>query len=112
MNVDDQAGERGKGCGCGPGKSPAGPPWFANSGVKRLRGLCLFNFGQGECNNGAALTAHGEMVEHLLAFVRGQSMFDEGADLVRVWMVPGLERLTHIGSIADADTVLLENVEV
>jgi hypothetical protein len=44
--------------------------------------------------------------------VRGQSMFDEGADLVRVWMVPGLERLTHIGSIADADTVLLENVEV
>jgi hypothetical protein len=68
--------------------------------VKRLRGLCLFNFGQGECNNGAALTAHGEMVEHLLAFVRGQSMFDEGADLVRVWMELELERLAHVVPVA------------
>jgi hypothetical protein len=45
------------------------------------------------------------MVEHLLAFVRGQRMFDEGADLVRVWMVLELETLTHIGSIAAVDSV-------
>jgi hypothetical protein len=69
------------------------------SGLGQSHGLRLFNFGQRHGNHGAALLARGEMVEHLLAIVRGERVLDEGADLVRVWMVSGLERLTHMGAI-------------
>ncbi len=35
------------------------------------------------------------MCQRLLALVRRQSVFDEGAQLVRVWMLPGLYEFAH-----------------
>ncbi len=35
------------------------------------------------------------MRECLLLFMRGQGVFDEGVELVRVWMLPGLEKFAH-----------------
>jgi hypothetical protein len=45
------------------------------------------------------------MGEGLLLLVRRQSVLDEGAELIRVWMLPGLEKVAHILS----DAVLPEN---
>ena len=41
-------------------------------------------------------------------------MFDEGVELVSVWMMPGLEEVAHVGSEAAllVEIVLLENDEV
>jgi hypothetical protein len=38
-------------------------------------------------------------------------MFDEGVELVRVWMMPGLEKVVHSGSdaVAVVEAVLSEN---
>jgi hypothetical protein len=103
VDVDGkQSGNRER-SGNRPGQGPGRPPWFADGGVQRLRRL--FHFGQGQRNNRAAVRAHGEMVEHLLAFVRGQRLFDEGADLVRVGMALELERLAHIGPVAAVDAL-------
>jgi hypothetical protein len=35
------------------------------------------------------------MRQSLLALVLGQRVLDESADLVRVWMMPGLEEIAH-----------------
>jgi hypothetical protein len=40
------------------------------------------------------------MGERLLLLVRRQSVFDEGAELIRVWVLPGLEKFAHILSDA------------
>ena len=103
VDVDGKQSGSGNRPGNRPGQGPARPPWFADGGMQRLRRL--FRFGQRQRNNRAALRAHGEMVEHLFAFVRGQRLFDEGADLVRVGMVIELERLAHIGPVAAVDAL-------
>ena len=48
-----------------------------------------------EGNNLPAVRAKGEMRECLLLLMRGQGVFDEGAELVRVWMLPGLKNFAH-----------------
>ena len=101
VEVNDDESCRCKRRGNGPGQSPAKPPWFADGGGQRYRGLIQLR--QGERNQCAALGAHGEMVEQLLAFVRGQRLLHKRADLIRVWMVSELKRLAHVGPItADA----------
>jgi hypothetical protein len=96
MDVDGEDGERGNSGGGGPGKSPAGPPWLARGGGQGLRGF--FNRRQRKGDKDAALRADGEMVEQPLPLMRGQRTLHEGADLVRVWMLPGLEIFAHSGS--------------
>jgi hypothetical protein len=51
------------------------------------------------------------MRQRLLSFVVRQRVFDEGVELVRVWMVPGLEEIAHIGSdaLVVSGAVSLEN---
>ena len=39
--------------------------------------------------------AKGEMRECLLLLMRGQRVLDKGVELVRVWMLPGLEKFAH-----------------
>jgi hypothetical protein len=51
-----------------------------------------------EVDQGAAVGAGGKMGEHLLLFVRGERALGEGAELVRVWMVPGLEEIVHLAA--------------
>jgi hypothetical protein len=87
---EDQSGNR---RGNGPGKVPAQPPWFADG--DRLGWRWRFQFRQGERNQVTALRAHGEVVEQLLAFMRGQRLFHKGADLVGVWMESELKWLAH-----------------
>jgi hypothetical protein len=41
-------------------------------------------------DDGAAVGAVGKVGQRLLALVRRQSLFDEGGELVRVWMLSGL----------------------
>ena len=50
---------------------------------------------QRERDDGAAVGADGEMGQRLLALVSWQSVLDEGAELVRVWMLPGLDVFAH-----------------
>ena len=54
------------------------------------------------------------MSQHLLVLVPRQSVFDEGVELVSVWMMPGLEEVAHVGSDAAVvvEIVLSENEEV
>jgi hypothetical protein len=102
-NVGDEQNARGKRPSQWPYQGPACPPWFSQG---RGQGPCrLFKFGQRHGNDFAALLTHGEMVEYPYAFVQGQRLLDEGADLIGVWMVPELERLAHVGSVAAADAV-------
>jgi len=55
----------------------------------------IVNWRKRECDNLPAVRADGEVGESLLEFVRRQRVFDEGVELVRVWMVPGLEEFAH-----------------
>ena len=48
-----------------------------------------------------AVRADRQMRERLLLLVRGQGALDEGVELVRVWMLPGLEKFAH--SCLDAE---------
>ena len=54
------------------------------------------------------------MGERLLVLMKRQSMFNEGVELVRVWMMPGLEEIAHSESdaVVVIETVLSENDEV
>jgi hypothetical protein len=54
------------------------------------------------------------MGERLLVLMKRQSVFDEGVELVRVWMMPGLKEVAHSGSdvVVVAEAVLSENVDV
>lgn len=92
-NDEDHQDERGERrnpypCGMPPGEpamanSFGAPGWRLVGGRKRKR------------NDLPAVRANGEMRECLLLLMRGQGVFDEGAELVRVWMLPGLKNFAH-----------------
>src|SRR5580700_2594619 len=44
------------------------------------------------------------MGERLFLLMRRQNVFNEGAELIRVWMLPGLEEFAHI--LSDAAPVM------
>jgi len=93
IGVNDDEGHRGEGHRDRPGQVPAGEP-----GSARGCGLGLEQFlGQGkrERDDGAAVCADGQVGEGLLVLVGRQGVLGEGAELVRVWMMPGLERFGH-----------------
>ena len=50
----------------------------------------------GEIDAVTAVAAAVQMCEHLLLLMRGQRVVSEGAELLRVWMVPGLEEAVHL----------------
>jgi hypothetical protein len=54
------------------------------------------------------------MGERLLVLMKRQSMFNEGVELVRVWMMPELEKVAHSESdaLVVVEIVLSENDEV
>jgi hypothetical protein len=56
-------------------------------------------------DDGAAVPADGKVRERLLLQMRRQSMFDECVELVRVWMLPGLEEFAHSESDASLGTL-------
>jgi hypothetical protein len=58
-------------------------------------GQAIVNWRKRERDNLPAIRADGEVSEGLLEFVSRQGVFDEGVELVRVWMVPGLEEFAH-----------------
>jgi hypothetical protein len=58
-------------------------------------GQRFLNWRKRECDDLPAIAADGEVGESLLELVRRQRVFDEGVELVRVWMVPGLEEFAH-----------------
>ena len=77
----------------GPRKIPArkpGPP--RRLGPWRWR---LIHRRERQCDDRAAIAAHSEVSERLLPLVRRQSLFDKRAELVRVWMLPGLYEFAH-----------------
>ncbi len=90
----DDSGERGNSCPCPPAMADRfrRQDWRLVSGRKR------------EGNDLPALRAKGEMHERLLLLVCGQSVLDEGVKLIRVWMLPGLEKFAH--SCLDAAVAL------
>jgi hypothetical protein len=93
MKIDGKDCDRGKRGGGRPGQGPTRPPEPALGDAKRFR---AFFFGRlRERDHGAALRADGQMTKHLFSLMRGQSLLDEGADLVRVWMLPELKRFAH-----------------
>ncbi|HWW23085.1 MAG TPA: hypothetical protein VNY78_04230 [Edaphobacter sp.] len=105
-------GERGDSCSGGPRESPAGKPGLAYNIM-----LCAQRFlhwRYGERYDGAAVRTDGKMGKRLLVLMKRQSMFNEGVELVRVWMMPGLKEVAHSGSdvVVMAEAVLSENVDV
>jgi hypothetical protein len=60
-----------------------------------LRGLDGIDL-LGEIDAVTAVAAGIEMREHLLLLMGGQRVVSEGAELLRVWMVPGLEEAIHL----------------
>jgi hypothetical protein len=89
-DVDDDKHKRSYYSDEGPGEVPGEEPWFVN----RLRQE-FFNWGKRKCDNLPAMGANGEVSEGLLALESRQCVFDEGVELVRVWMMPGLEEFAH-----------------
>jgi hypothetical protein len=79
------SGERGNSCPC--------PPAMANR--FGLRDWRLVTGRKREGNDLPAVRAKGEMRKRLLLLVRRQGALDEGVKLVRVWMLPGLEKFAH-----------------
>ena len=67
----------------------------ATSDAEQLRLPGLVHWRKRERNNLPAGRANGQMRERLLLLMRGQSVLDEGVELVRVWMLPGLEKFAH-----------------
>jgi hypothetical protein len=93
VDIDKQENESGEDCGYGPREVPASEP----GSVSRFE-LCSWEFfdrRQRKRDDVPAVGTDGEVGEHLLLFVRRQSVFDEGVELVRVWMVPGLKEFAH-----------------
>src|ERR1700733_7237454 len=58
---------------------------------------------QRERDDAAAVRANSKMSERLFLLVRRECVLDEGAELVRVWMLAGLEEFAHI--LSDAAVV-------
>jgi hypothetical protein len=88
---------------------PARKPWPA-SGCRR-RSRQFFDLRHRQRDDAAAMGANGQMGERRLLLVGGQRVFDERAELIRVWMLPELEKLAHVLSDAAIRTeaVLSEN---
>jgi hypothetical protein len=109
MNMNDEESQPGKGRSRRPHKIPAEKPGPA--GRLRLQSWRFVNRRQGKRDNRTAIGTDSEMGESLLLFVWRQRVFDEGIELVRVWMLPGLEEFAH--SFSDAavggGAVLSEN---
>jgi hypothetical protein len=63
----------------------------------RLRGLDGIDL-LSEIDQGTAVGADDKMSEHLLLLVWGERVLGEGAELFRVWMVPGLEEIVHLAT--------------
>jgi hypothetical protein len=68
-------------------------PVFARS--FGLRGGGLGRRWKRESNDLTAGRAEGEMRESLLLLMRGQRVLDKSVELVRIWMMPGLEEIAH-----------------
>jgi hypothetical protein len=72
---------------------PAGEPTSPN--CFRLPSLDLAPRRKREGNDLPAGRANGQMSECLLLLMYGQRVLDEGVELVRVWMLSGLEKFAH-----------------
>src|SRR5580693_4924808 len=81
-NHKDKSGKRGNPSPC---EMPAGEPATANSG---LQDWSLIGRRKRKRNDLPASWTIGKMRECLLLLMRGQRVLDEGAELVRVWMLP------------------------
>jgi hypothetical protein len=76
-------------------KVPAGEPRPMRCNRSRMGGGFFDNRRLGEVGDFAAVRADSEMSQHLLLLMRRQSMLNEGAELVCVGMLAGLEGLGH-----------------
>ena len=67
-----------------------------------------------ERHNAAAIGTDREMSECLLVLVHGQSVLSEGAQLIRIGMLSGLEKVAHVRSdaLVGLDSGLSENEEI
>jgi hypothetical protein len=95
-----------------PSHIPAGEPGPADNQGLRLRNF--LNLGHRERDDGPAVSAYGQMCKRLLMLVRRQSMLNECAELVCVWMLPELVKFAHgtSGTAGVAEAVLSENVSI
>jgi len=110
LNEDDS--ECGDGCGNGQSELPAEKPGFVHD--LRIWFSRLTYWRHRERHNTPAIWTDREMGERLLILMRRQSVLREGAELVRVGMMSGLEEVAHSGSDALVGLVSLlsENEEV
>src|SRR5271154_1861846 len=69
----------------------------------------FFDRWQRERNDAAAVWTNGQMGESLFPLVRRQNVLDEGAELICVWVLPGLKEIAHILSDAGMDAVIAVN---
>jgi hypothetical protein len=93
VDVEDKWDQRGEGYGDGPCEVPSVEPRPANGLGVRVRGLGGGR--QRERDNGATCGTAGEVGERPLALMRRQRVLNEGVELVRIWMVPGLVEFAH-----------------
>src|SRR5580704_1226258 len=93
----------------GPHHHPAGQPGPADG--FRTRPWQFVGRRQRRRDDAAAMRTNGEMGKRLLLLMHRQRVFDERAELIRVWMLPGLEKVAHIFSDAPIgfEAVLSEN---
>jgi hypothetical protein len=92
-NEEDNENDGGKRGNPRPCRVPAGEPSLANR--FGLPGWELIAGRKRERNDLPAGRADSEMSHCLLLLVEGQSVFHEGVELVRVWMLPGLDEFAH-----------------
>jgi hypothetical protein len=76
-------------------KVPAGEPRPARCNRSRIGGGFFDDRRLGEVGDCAAVRANRQMSLHLRLLVWRQGMLDEGAELICVGMVPGLEDFGH-----------------
>jgi len=93
VNMHRQENQRSEPRAREPRYIPAVEPRSAHRGGLQLRNI--FHGRQRERDDHAAVRAGRQMGKRLFALVGRQSVFSEGAELVRVGMLAGLEELTH-----------------
>ena len=100
----DDSGERGNPCPCPPAMANRFGRQDGRLGCGRKR----------EGNDLPAVRAKGEMRKRLLLLVRRQGVLYESVELVRVWMLPGLEKFAHscLDAAVASAAVCSENEEV
>jgi hypothetical protein len=91
-NEEDHQDESSKRRNPRPCGMPAGKPAMANSGMQDWR---LIGRRKRKRNDLAASRTIRKMRERLLLLMRGQCVLDQGVELVRVWMLPGLKNFAH-----------------